>query len=61
MTRGWALGVVPLLVSMAVVYVLTGYEFVNMMMTQVPEERSTIEDQTPQWTTPEAQERKNMS
>ena len=51
----------PLLVSMAVVYVLTGYEFLNMMMTQVPEERSTIEDQTPQWTIPEATEQKSVS
>lgn len=47
--KHWAL-TIPLLLSMAVVYVFTGYEFLNMMMVQTPEELSTVRDSTPIWT-----------
>lgn len=41
---------VPVLLSLAVVYVLSSYELLNMMIVQSPQDRSTIEDSTPQWT-----------
>lgn len=41
---------VPLLLSLIVVYIMTSYEFVNMIGVQTPSDRSTIEDSTPQWT-----------
>jgi len=47
--KHWAL-TIPLLLSMAVVYVFTGYEFLNMMMVQTPEELTTVKDSTPVWT-----------
>lgn len=41
---------VPTLLCLAIVYVFTGYEFLNMAIVQSPRDRTTIEDSTPQWT-----------